>query len=173
MLFCHYGFSSILISHFGPLGAALATSCSGFMTLVFGVAAVWLVGAGPTIWGGFCTPEGMKQAGASWGSIASLAYPSAAMRMLESSGFSGIVTTSALLPLAKIEVDVMSLSLNIYGCLFTLFPAISICADTRVGNAVGKGTPSAAKRAMYVATALTLPAATAVSLVSWPTVRML
>eukprot|EP00439_Symbiodinium_sp_Y106_P081439 s21_g20.t1 len=165
VLFCHYGFSSILISRFGPLGAALATSCSGFMTLVFGVAAVWLVGAGPTIWGGFCTPEGMKQAGASWGSIASLAYPSAAMRMLESSGFSGIVTTSALLPLAKIEVDVMSLSLNIYGCLFTLFPAISICADTRVGNAVGKGTPSAAKRAMYVATALTLPAATAVSLV--------
>lgn len=60
----------------------------------------------------------MKQAGAEWMSLAKLAYPSAAMRMLESSGFSGIVTTSALLPLAKVEVGTTKLwlaKLTIFG----------------------------------------------------------
>ncbi|CAE7254468.1 DTX6 [Symbiodinium natans] len=174
VLLCHYGFSVSLVPRFGPLGAAVATSCSGCMTLVFGALAVWCVGAGPTIWGGHCTPAAMKQAGAGWGSLASLAYPSAAMRMLESSGFSGIVTSSALLPSPKIEVDVMSLSLNVYGCFFTLFPAISVCADTRVGNAIGKGMPVEAKRAMRVAAMLTFPFTIAVSMVfAIPQCRML
>lgn len=52
MLLCHYGFSLYLVKRFGYLGAALATSCSGCITLFFGILAVWLVGAGPTIWGG-------------------------------------------------------------------------------------------------------------------------
>lgn len=52
MLLCHYGFSLYLVKRFGYLGAALATSCSGCITLVFGSLTVWLVGAGPTIWGG-------------------------------------------------------------------------------------------------------------------------
>lgn len=65
-----------------------------------------------------CTSQAMKQAGAEWMSLAKLAYPSAAMRMLESSGFSGIVTTSALLPLAKVEVGTTKLwlaKLTIFG----------------------------------------------------------
>ena len=165
MLLCHYGFSLYLVKRFGYLGAALATSCSGCITLFFGILAVWLVGAGPTIWGGRCTSQAMKQAGAEWMSLAKLAYPSAAMRMLESSGFSGIVTTSALLPLAKVEVDIMSLSLNCYGCLFTFFPSLSICADTRVGNAIGRGAAVDAKRAMRVAAVLSIPVAMVVSLV--------
>ena len=52
VLLCHYGFLRCLVKRFGYLGAALATSCSGWMTLFFGSLAVWLVGAGPTIWGG-------------------------------------------------------------------------------------------------------------------------
>ena len=43
-----------------------------------------------------------------------------------------------------------------FDCFRVFVPAISICADTRVGNAVGKGTPSAAKRAMHVAVASTV-----------------
>ena len=50
------------------------------------------------------TPSAIQQAGCGWRALAALAYPSAAMRMLESSGFSGVVTASALLPLAKVEV---------------------------------------------------------------------
>ena len=62
------------------------------------------------------------------------------------------------------QVDIMSLSLNVYGCLFTPFPALSICADTRVGNAIGRGAAIEAKRAMRVATMLSVPFATAVSM---------
>ena len=58
----------------------------------------------------------------------------------------------------------MSLSLNCYGCLFTFFPALSICADTRVGNAIGRGAAVDAKRAMRVAAVLSIPAAMVVSL---------
>ena len=43
-----------------------------------------------------------------------------------------------------------------FDCFRVFVPAISICADTRVGIAVGKGTPSAAKRAMHVAVASTV-----------------
>ena len=50
------------------------------------------------------TPSAIQQAGCGWRALAALAYPSAAMRMLESAGFSGVVTASALLPLAKVEV---------------------------------------------------------------------
>ena len=154
----------VLVSRFGALGAAVATSLSGWMTLLFGTAAVKLAGAGQTIWGGKSTEAAIKQAGASWWSFSKLAYPSAAMRILESCGFSGVVTTSSLLPTPKIEVDIMSLSLNVYGCLFTPFPALSICADTRVGNAIGRGDAAEAKRAMRVAALLSIPAAAAISL---------
>ena len=130
-LFCHYGLLVLAVARFGALGAAIATSVSGWMTLAFGTAAVWMVGAGPTIWGGESTDSAIKQAGAGWLSLSNLAYPSAAMRILESCGFSGIVTTSSLLPMPKIELDIMSLSLNVYGFLFTPFPALSICTDTR------------------------------------------
>ncbi|CAK8991040.1 unnamed protein product [Durusdinium trenchii] len=164
-LVCHYLFCLSLVSRFGALGAAVATSLSGWMTLFFGTASVWLVGAGPTIWGGQSTDEAIKQGGAGWLDLSKLAYPSAAMRILESSGFSGIVTTSSLLPFPKIEVDIMSLSLNVYGCLFTPFPALSVCADTRVGNAIGRGAAMEAQRAMRVAAVLSIPSAAAVSLV--------
>lgn len=105
-LVCHYLFCLSLVSRFGALGAAVATSLSGWMTLFFGTASVWLVGAGPTIWGGQSTDEAIKQGGAGWLDLSKLAYPSAAMRILESSGFSGIVTTSSLLPFPKIEARV-------------------------------------------------------------------
>ena len=126
-----------------------------------------MVGASSTIWGGQGGDAAIKTAGAGWASFSKLAYPSAAMRILESAGFSGIVTTSSLLPEAKIEVDIMSLSLNIYGCLFTPFPSLSICADTRVGNAIGRGSVLEAKRAMGVSAVLAIPAATLVSLAPW------
>lgn len=62
----------------------------------------------------------------------------------------------------------MSLSLTSYGCLFSLFPALSICADTRVGNAVGRGNAADARRAMRTAALLSLPTSLLVSMVSWP-----
>lgn len=62
-------------------------------------------------------------------------------------------------------MDIMSLSLNAYGCFFSLFPALSVCADTRVGNAIGRGAVEDAMRAMRVAVLLALPTATAVSMV--------
>ncbi|CAE7439930.1 DTX6, partial [Symbiodinium pilosum] len=164
-LFCHYGLLVLAVARFGALGAAIATSVSGWMTLAFGTAAVWMVGAGPTIWGGESTDSAIKQAGAGWLSLSNLAYPSAAMRILESCGFSGIVTTSSLLPMPKIELDIMSLSLNVYGFLFTPFPALSICTDTRVGNAIGRGAAAEAKRAMLVSAILSIPFAAAVSMV--------
>ena len=58
----------------------------------------------------------------------------------------------------------MSLSLNCYGILFNFFPALSICADTRVGNAIGRGAVSDAKRAMRVSSVLSIPVAMVVSL---------
>lgn len=61
----------------------------------------------------------------------------------------------------------MSLSLTSYGCLFSLFPALSICADTRVGNAVGRGAAADAQRAMRTAALLSLPTLLLVSMVSW------
>ena len=167
VLLCHYGFTVTLVPLFGELGAAVAISLSGWMTLLFGSLAVWIVGASSTVLGGQGGEAAMKTAGAGWISFSKLAYPSAAMRILESSGFSGVVTTSSLLPQAKIEVDIMSLSLNIYGCLFTPFPSLSICADTRVGNAIGRGSAVEAKRAMAVSAVLSIPVATLVSLASW------
>lgn len=165
VLLCHYFFCRFFVSRLGFLGAACATSCSGLVTLLLGALAVCLVGANRTIWGGRSTPSAIQQAGCGWRALAALAYPSAAMRMLESAGFSGVVTASALLPLAKVEVDIMSLSLNAYGCFFSLFPALSVCADTRVGNAIGRGAVEDAMRAMRVAVLLALPTATAVSMV--------
>lgn len=93
----------------------------------------------------------------SWRRLTHLAYSSGVMRLLESFGFSGLVASSSLLPSAVRELDVMSLSLNVYATLFQAFTALGVSADTRVGHALGNGAPEQAKRSALVATALVLP----------------
>jgi len=141
-----------------PLHAGVATSCSGWVQLLGLTICVRIAGRGQTIWGG--------QGGAGWRTLAKLAYPSAAMRVLENWGFSGMVVASSLLPAATTETDVMSISLNLYATLFMIFPALSIATDTRVGRAVGAGATHDARRAFYVSAAISVPFALMCSLVT-------
>ena len=66
-----------------------------------------------------------------WGSFARLAYPSAAMKCIESYSFSLCTVAAGLLPDPRNSISAIGVAFNVYGVLYMPFVAESIAVSTR------------------------------------------
>ena len=95
VLVLHYATNYLFFNvlGFNYLAAAVAFTLSRFYYFLLQAAYIHWNGLGPRVWG---TPS--RAAFSDWGKFASLAYPSAAMRCMESVCYSGMTVLSGASP---------------------------------------------------------------------------
>lgn len=136
---------------FGFRGAALASSMSNWMNVLWHALYVKYSAACKKTWTSFSVeafndlPVFMR-----------LAIPSAVMICLEYWAFEGLVLLSGLLPNPQLETSTLSICLTSTSLLYMVPFGIGAAASTRVGNELGAGRPQAAKGAVAVAVSIGL-----------------
>ncbi|XP_058088496.1 protein DETOXIFICATION 16-like [Magnolia sinica] len=95
-----------------------------------------------------------------------LGIPSAAMLCLEYWSFEMVVLLSGLLPNPKLEMSVLSISINTMWVVYMIPFGLSGSISTRVSNELGAGHPQAARLAVCVASIITITEGVIVGLIT-------
>eukprot|EP00892_Ulva_mutabilis_P009491 jgi/Ulvmu1/6914/UM031_0121.1 len=150
LLHCATNYLFFNVLGLGYVWQGVAATLSRFDYFILQVGYIWWAGLGDRVWG---TPS--WKALAQWRRFASLAYPAALMRCMESFCYSGMTVIAGLLPAGATAVSAIGVAFNIYGVLFMAFLGQAVSVGTRVGNALGAGRPGSARLSSFSAVAVT------------------
>ncbi|VFQ91466.1 unnamed protein product [Cuscuta campestris] len=135
----------VLKSVLGYRGAALATSISYWLNVVFLAGYIKCSLSIRETWTGFS-----KEAIQNIPTFLKVAVPSTFMLCLKCWTFEIVLILSGLLPNPKLETSVMSICLNTSSLVWMLPFGLSAAISTRVSNELGANQPNAAKLATQV-----------------------
>ncbi|KAG9449026.1 hypothetical protein H6P81_008991 [Aristolochia fimbriata] len=141
----------VLKSGLGQKGAALSNSISYWMNVLFLVLYVKFSNTCKKTWTGLS-----KEAFTQSSTFLRLAVPSVVMVCLEYWSFELVVLLSGLLPNPKLEMSVLSISINTMWLVYMIPFGLSGAISTRVSNELGASRPQAARLAVSVAAVMTL-----------------
>lgn len=151
----------VLKSVLGYRGAALATSISYWLNVVFLAGYIKCsLSIRETTWTGFS-----KEAIQNIPTFLKVAVPSTFMLCLKCWTFEIVLILSGLLPNPKLETSVMSICLNTSSLVWMLPFGLSAAISTRVSNELGANQPNAAKLATQVVMFMVLAQGILVALV--------
>ncbi|XP_068637246.1 protein DETOXIFICATION 16-like isoform X2 [Aristolochia californica] len=145
----------------GQKGAALANSISYWLNVLLLAFYVKFSNTCKESWNGL-SKEAFTQSCV----FLSLAIPSAVMVCLEYWSFELVVLLSGLLPNPKLEMSILSISINTMWLVYMIPFGLSSAISTRVSNELGASRPQAARLAVSVAAIMTLSEGTVVGLTS-------